>query len=60
LRRLEVKFQRFLQIDECLFLGLALARDIDFEALSNISVSFAPDGCGKWSLHDHIFSQGLR
>ena len=47
LRRLEVKFKRFLQIGECLFLSLALAGDVDFETLSDIPVSFTPDGCGK-------------
>jgi hypothetical protein len=34
-----------------------LAGDIDFEALGNVPLPLAPDGCREWSLHDHIVSQ---
>jgi hypothetical protein len=57
LRRLEVKFQGFLQIGESLFLGLTLAGDVDFEALRNIPISFAPDCRSKRSFHFHILPQ---
>ena len=57
MRRFEVKFQRFLQVGESLFFGLALAGDIDFEALRDIPFPFAPNSRGERSLHDHILSQ---
>jgi hypothetical protein len=56
LRRLEVKLQCFFQIGKSLFFALALAGDIDFEALRNIPVPFTPDGRSERSLHYHILS----
>ena len=51
---LEVKLQRFLQVRKRLLFRLTLTRDVNFEALRDKPVSFAPDGCGECSLHDHI------
>src|SRR5208283_1891153 len=36
LRRLKVQFQRFPQVGKSLFLGLALAGDVEFQALGDI------------------------
>jgi hypothetical protein len=44
LRRLEVKFQCFLQVRQSLFFTLTLARNIHLEALRNIPLPFAPNG----------------
>jgi len=57
LRRFEVKFQRFLQVAERFFFGFALAGNIDFQALRDVPVSFAPYRCGKWPFHDYILAQ---
>ena len=57
MRRFEVQFQRFLQVGQCLFLGLALAGDIEFQALRDVPLPFTPYGRGEWSLHDLIVSQ---
>jgi len=57
LRRFEVKFQCFLQVGKRLFFGFALAGDIDFQALRDVPISFAPNGCGEWSFQDCIFAQ---
>jgi hypothetical protein len=57
LRRLEVQFNRFLEVGKSLFLSLALARDIEFQALGHIPVTFSPNGSGKRSHHVHIVSQ---
>ena len=57
MRRFEVQFNRFLEIDKSLFLGVALAGDVKFETLGDIPPPLAPDGSRKWSLHDLIVSQ---
>ena len=57
LRRFEVKFQCFLQVGERLFFGFALTGDVNFQALRDVPVSFAPNRCGKWSFHDCILAQ---
>jgi len=57
LRWFEVQFQRFLQVGASFFFGRTLTGDIDLEALGNIPVTFAPNGSGKRSLHDHILAQ---
>jgi len=57
LRQFEVKFERFFQIGESGFLGFTLAGNINFQALGDIPIPLAPDGCGEWSLHDCILSQ---
>ncbi len=59
MRRFEVKFERFLQIGESLFFGFTLAGNIHFQALRDIPLSLAPDGCGERSLHDHILSHAM-
>ena len=58
--RFEVKFQCFFQVGERLLFGLALAGNIDFQALGNVPVSLAPNGCGKWSFHDCYSCTGRR
>ena len=55
-RWFEVQLQRFLQVGKSLFFAFTLAGDIDFEALRNVPLSFAPDGRGKRLLHDNILS----
>ena len=57
MRRFEVQLQRFFQVGESLLFGLALAGDVDLEALRNVPVPFAPNCSGKRSLHDHIQAQ---
>src|ERR1035437_303151 len=59
-RWFEVQLQRLLQVGESLCFALTLAGDIDFEALRNIPLSFAPDGRGERLLHDNILSQDGR
>ncbi len=56
LRRLEVKFQRFLQVVERLFFALTLAGQVYFEALRGIPFSLTPDGSRERSLQDNILS----
>src|ERR1035437_3715668 len=56
LRWFEVQLQRFLQVGESLFFAFTLAGDIDFEALRNVPLSFAPDGRGKRLLHNNVLS----
>ena len=55
-----MQLQRFLQVGESFFFALTLAGDIDFEALRNIPLSFAPDGRSERLLHDNILSQDGR
>ena len=57
MRWFEVWFQRFLQVGDSFFFGLALAGDIDFEALRDIPIPLAPDGSSKRSLQGDILSQ---
>jgi hypothetical protein len=49
-----MEFQRFLQIGESLFLGLALTRDVYLQALGNVPFPLAHDGRRKWPLHEII------
>lgn len=60
LRRLEVKFQCFLQVGKSLFFTLTLAGDIYFEALCHMPVTFAPDRCSERSRHYSILSYERR
>ena len=57
MRRFEVKLQRFLQVGEGLFFGVAPAGDIDLEALRDIPIPLAPYGSSERSLHGDILSQ---
>ena len=57
LRRFEVQFEGFLQVGKSLFLGLALAGDIEFQALGDVPLPLTPNGRSEWSLHDPIVSQ---
>ena len=52
-----MKFHCFLQVGERLFFGFALTGDVNFQALRDVPVSFAPNRCGKWSFHDCILAQ---
>ena len=54
--RLEVKLQGFLQVGKSLFFALTLAGYVDFEALRDIPIPFAPDGCGERPLHETILA----
>lgn len=56
LRRLEVEFQRLFQIGQRFLFGFALTRYINFEALRNVPISFAPNRCGKWTDHGCILA----
>jgi len=56
-RRLKVQFQGFLQVGESFFFGLALAGDIDLEALRDVPVSLAPYCRCEWSLYNIILPQ---
>ncbi len=60
MRRLEMEFQRFLQVGESFLFALTLAGYIYFEALRNIPFPLAPDGSGELSLHENILSHGDR
>ena len=55
--RFKVKFQRFCEVIESFFLGLALASDIELEALGDKPLPISPDGRGEWPLHSLIVSQ---
>ena len=55
--RFEVQFNRFLEVGESLFLGLALAGDVEFQALGDIPLPLTPNGSREWTLHDLIVSQ---
>ena len=57
MRWFEVQFQRFLQVGKSLFLGLALAGDVEFQALGDIPLPLTPNGRSERSLHDLIVSQ---
>ena len=52
-----MQFQRFLQVGESFLFGRTLTGDIDLEALGNVPITFAPNGSGKRSFHDHILAQ---
>jgi len=52
-----VQFNRFLEVGESLVLGLALAGDVEFEALGDIPLPFAPNSGRKWPFHVLIVSQ---
>src|SRR6185437_6307012 len=60
LRRLEMKLQCFFQVGESLFFGLALAGDIDAQALGHVPVPLAPNRCSEWPFHGFILSHGNR
>ena len=57
LRRLEVQFQRFLEIGESFGLALALTSQIEFQPLGDVPLSLSPNGRREWSLQDCIVSQ---
>jgi hypothetical protein len=57
-RWFEVQLQRFLQVGESLFFGLALAGDIDLQAQGDVPLPLTPNGRGEWSLRDLVLSQG--
>lgn len=57
LRRFEVQFQRLRQIGKSFFLSLALARNVEIQALRNVPLPFTPDCCREWSFHVLILSQ---
>ena len=46
-----MEFEGFAQVGEGFFFGLALAGDVDFEALGDVPVSFTPNGRGEGALH---------
>jgi hypothetical protein len=56
LGRFEVEFNRFLEVGESLFLGLALAGYVEFQALGDVPLALTPNGSREWSLHDLIVS----
>ncbi len=61
LGRFEVQFERFLEVGKSLFLGLALAGNVDFQALGDVPLPLTPNGGSEWSLHEPIVSQaGVR
>ena len=55
-----MQLQRLFQVLESLFFTSALAGYIDFQALSDIPIPFAPDRRGEWSFHVYIVSQSSR
>jgi len=60
LRRLEMQFQRLLQICQSLFFSLALASDIHREKLRYIPIAFAPDRRGEKLHHGPIVPRAGR
>jgi hypothetical protein len=56
LGRLEVEFQRFLQVGKRFRFGPPLASDIDFQALGDIPSPLTPQGRSEWSFHDLILA----
>jgi len=57
MRRLEIELQGFFEVFESLVFRFALAGYVDFEALRDIPVPFAPDSRRERSLHTCIPSQ---
>ena len=55
-RGLEMEFQRFFQIGQCLLFALALTGYIDFQALRDEPIAFAPNGRSERSLHAFVLS----
>jgi hypothetical protein len=58
LRRLEMQFERFLEIRERFLFGRSLAGDVDFEALGHVPIALAPD-CGASCAHYFIAAKGV-
>ena len=56
-RRFEVQFQGLLQISQSFLFGLALACDIDLQALRDVPLPLAPNSRCERSLHYLILSQ---
>ena len=54
---LEVQLNRLLEVGKRFLLGLALAGEVEFQALGDIPLPFTPNGSRKWSLHDLIVPQ---
>jgi hypothetical protein len=52
-----VELEGFPQIGERLFLGFALAGNVELEALRDEPVSFAPCGGGEWFFHSSSVTQ---
>jgi hypothetical protein len=52
-----MEFQCFFQIGKCLLFSLTLTGDINFQALGDVPIAFAPNGRSKRSLHGFILSQ---
>ena len=52
-----MQFEGFLQVGKSLFLGLALAGYIEFQALGDVPLPLTPNGRSEWSLPDPIVSQ---
>ena len=52
----KVKLQRFGKVRKSFFLGLALAGDIELEALGDKPLPISPYGRGEWPLHSLIVS----
>ena len=55
--RFEVELQSFLQVVEGFFFGFASAGDVNFQAVRDVPISFAPNRCSKWPFHDSILAQ---
>ena len=55
LRFFEVEFESFSQISERFLFSFALAGDVDFQALGDEPLSFAPGGGCEWLLHRFNF-----
>ena len=52
-----MQFNRLLEVGKGFFLGLALAGDVEFQALGDVPFPLTPNSSREWSLHDLIFSQ---
>ena len=57
-RGFKVEFERFLQVGQGFFIGLALACDVDFLALGDVPVSVSPSGCCDWHFVSPFFERG--
>ena len=53
---LELDFESLVEVGQSLFFGLALTGYIDFQALRDEPIAFAPNGRSERSLHAFILS----
>jgi len=54
-----MEFERLLEIGQGFLFRFALAGDVNFEALRDVPIPFAPHGCRKWTFHEFILTKNI-